>query len=92
MYNRKTTIKNPTGLHARPASDFIGMAGKFQSKIMIKRTEDTDDSEAANAKSIINLLAMGFCQGEEVEISATGDDEKEAVDSLVELINSRFGE
>ncbi len=91
MYKRTTTIVNPTGLHARPASDFIATAGKFNSKITIKRLHDEDD-ETANAKSIINLLALGLCQGEEVEICAKGDDEQAAVDALVELIDSRFGE
>ena len=91
MYKRVTVISNPTGLHARPASDFIALAGKYESKIIIKRTQGDEDEEA-NAKSIINLLALGLCQGEEVEITAKGADETQAVDALVQLIDSRFGE
>lgn len=91
MYEKEVTIKNPTGLHARPASDFIGAAGKFASKISIRRVEETED-DAANAKSIIHLLSLGLCQGERVSIKAEGDDEQQAVDSLVELIESGFGE
>ncbi len=91
MYKRTTVISNPTGLHARPASDFIALAGKYTSKITIKRTQGDEDEEA-NAKSIINLLSLGLTQGEEVEISAKGDDEEQAVNALVELIDSRFGE
>jgi phosphocarrier protein len=92
MYSRKTAIANPTGLHARPASDFIAAAGKFVSKIKISRVGGDPEEDTANAKSIINLLSLGLAQGEEVEISAEGADENQAVDSLVTLIDSRFGE
>lgn len=89
MYARKVLVTNKTGLHARPASDFVRCATKFKSQIQIGRTDEPD---RANAKSIIMLLAMGMSCGTEVEISAQGDDEKEAVDGLVSLIESRFGE
>ena len=91
MYKRTTTIKNATGLHARPASDVIGAAGKFESRIILRRLGGAED-EDANAKSIVNVLSLGLCQGEEVEIEATGPDEKNAVDKLVDLIDSKFGE
>lgn len=89
MYSKQVTIQNKTGLHARPASDFIGCASKFKSKIVIKKLSD---DEEANAKSIVMLLSLALGQGETVEISAKGEDEVEAVDSLVSLIESRFGE
>lgn len=89
MTTKTTKIINKTGLHARPASDFVQAAGKFQADIRIKRV---GDEEEANAKSIIFLLSLGLCQGEEVEICAEGEDEAEAVDQLIELINSGFGE
>ena len=92
MYSRKTTIANVTGLHARPASEFIAAAGKFESRIKISRVDSTDEDDTVNAKSIINLLSLGLSQGEEVELVAEGSDEKEAVDSLVALIDSKFGE
>lgn len=89
MYSKRVTIQNKTGLHARPASDFIGCASKFKSKIVIKKLSD---EEEANAKSIVMLLSLALGQGEEVEITAKGEDEVEAVDELVALINSKFGE
>ncbi|MCI1956014.1 MAG: HPr family phosphocarrier protein [Oscillospiraceae bacterium] len=91
MYKKTVTIQNATGLHARPASDFIALAAKFKSYIVIRR-KGGDEDDDANAKSIVNVLSLGLAQGEEVEIEATGDDEKKAVDSLVDLINSKFGE
>ncbi len=89
MYSKRTVIKNKTGLHARPASGFIAMAGKFQSRITIKKLSEDED---ANAKSIVMLLSLGLAQGEEVEIVAKGEDEVEAVDKLIALIDSKFGE
>lgn len=89
MYKKTTTILNKSGLHARPASDFVKEAGKFGSKITIRRL---DEDEEANAKSIVFLLSLGIGQGVEVEISAKGDDEQQAVDSLVALIESGFDE
>ena len=89
MYSKRTTIKNQTGLHARPASEFIAMASKFSSRITIKKLSEDED---ANAKSIVMLLALGLAMGEEGEIVAKGDDEVEAVDSLIALIDSKFGE
>lgn len=89
MYSKRTVIKNKTGLHARPASEFIAMSSKFQSRITIKKLSEDED---ANAKSIVMLLSLGLGQGEEVEIAAKGEDEVEAVDSLIALIDSKFGE
>lgn len=90
MYTRRTTVINKTGLHARPASDFVAAAKKFKSKITIKNL--TEDEGPENAKSIICILAMGMGPGTEVEITANGEDEQEAVDTLIELIDSGFGE
>lgn len=90
MYKRQTIIVNPTGLHARPASDFVATAKKFSSKISI--TDLNAKEQPANAKSILILLSLGLAQGTTVEISADGTDETEAVDSLVALIETGFGE
>lgn len=90
MYKRQTTIVNPTGLHARPASDFVATAKKFSSKISIADLNSKD--QPANAKSILILLSLGLAEGTTVEISADGTDETEAVDSLVALIETGFGE
>lgn len=89
MYSSRAVIKNQTGLHARPASDFIALANQFSSRITIKKLSTGED---ANAKSIVMLLALELCMGEEVELVAKGDDEVQAVDSLIELIESKFGE
>lgn len=90
MYCGSVTVQNISGLHARPASEFVARAKGFQSKISIRRMER--DKPVGNAKSIIVLLSMGICQGESVEITAEGPDEQEAVAELTALIESGFGE
>lgn len=89
MYKKSTLIKNCSGLHARPASEFIACAKKFNSKISIVRK---DKDESINAKSIVLLLSLGLSKGEHVEICATGEDEVQSVDTLINLIDSGFGE
>ncbi|HEY8392308.1 MAG TPA: HPr family phosphocarrier protein [Capillibacterium sp.] len=89
MYQKTTVIKNRTGLHARPASEFIACAKKFKSNILIGRT---NEEEKVNAKSIVLLLSLGIGQGESVAICAEGEDEVEAVDTLVALIEAGFNE
>lgn len=89
MYAKTVTVLNKTGLHARPASDFIREAEKYSSKITIKRL---DEGEETNAKSIVCLLSLGIGPGTDIEIAAHGDDESQAVDALTALVESGFGE
>ena len=86
MYQRKTTVINRTGIHARPASVFVNETKKFQSNITICNLSLEDQNNTANAKSIIKVLTLALSQGLEVAVSADGADEKEAVDSLIELM------
>ena len=92
MYSKKTTVINRTGLHARPASQFIEMAKRFSSRIQISNLSLDDEDNIGNAKSIISVLALGMAQGSQIEIFAVGEDEQEAVDSLIALVDSGFGE
>jgi len=89
MYARTVMIQNRTGLHARPASEFVALAAQFQSKITIRPVNEEDD---INAKSIMLLLALGLGQGDEVVLTAKGEDETAAVDALAALVESKFGE
>ena len=91
MYSKQTTMRNIPGLHARPASDFVALAKTFESKVTVKRL-DTEDAIAVNAKSIIKILAQGISVNTPIEISADGHDENLAVDKMVELVDSKFGE
>ena len=80
-------ILNEQGLHARPASVFSKTASKFKANISI-----VHGTGVANAKSIINIMSLGLKKGEEIKIRTEGIDEKEAMEALVSLIESKFGE
>ena len=82
-----TTIENQAGIHARPASLFVQTASKFKSKVQIKAKGKTVD-----AKSILMIMSMGLVKGTEITISADGYDEVEAVRTLRDLVDAKFGE
>lgn len=90
MTKLETEIINKTGLHARPASDFVLLAKKYESKVTIRNA--SENGAPVNAKSIVRILAEGIGQGTKVEIEADGPDEETAVKQLVSLIESGFGE
>ena len=86
MVNKVVTITNATGLHARPASMFVQTAGKYRSKIEVVKGD-----ARLNAKSIMGIMSGGIAQGTTVTIEADGEDEQEALDALVALVQSNFG-
>lgn len=85
MIKEKLTIKNKTGLHARPAAIFVETAKKFRSNIIIEKT-----GKRANAKNILQILALGVDYGDEVTLIIEGEDEKEAEKELVNLLTERL--
>lgn len=87
MVSQKVTIKNPSGLHARPASILAQAAGKCQSQTIILYEE-----KIIQAKSILNIMAAAIKSGTEIEVQCTGETEEEDLKTLVELIESGLGE
>ena len=90
MVKKIVTILNETGLHARPAAEFVQAAKTFKSAVTIRRADEA--SEPVNAKSMVRLLTLALSMGTRAEIAAEGEDEQQAVDALAALINSGFGE
>ncbi|MCM1132978.1 MAG: HPr family phosphocarrier protein [Ruminococcus flavefaciens] len=87
MFVREVMVKNQVGLHARPATFFIQKANEFKSSIWIEKEE-----RRVNAKSLLGILSLGIVGGTNVKIIADGADEKNAVDALIELVDSGFSE
>lgn len=87
MVRQKVTIKNPTGLHLRPAGNLCKEAMKFKSLITFKFKENT-----ANAKSVLSVLGACVKSGDEIEIICEGEDEEDALKSLIAAIESGLGE
>ena len=88
MVSRKVEIKNKTGLHARPASDFVLTAKRFESRVTICK----EGGQPVNAKSMMRLLAECIGQGTVIELSTEGPDEEQALETLIQMIESGFGE
>lgn len=87
MTQRDVTITNNIGLHARPATFFIQKANSFKSSIWIEK-----DDRKVNAKSLLGVLSMGIAKGMTVTLIADGQDEANAIDALVELVQTGFAE
>ncbi|NLV50873.1 MAG: HPr family phosphocarrier protein [Clostridiales bacterium] len=87
MYTRNAVVNNQVGLHARPATFFIQKSNEFKSSIWVEK-----DERRVNAKSLLGVLSLGIVKGSEITLIASGEDEKIAVDTLVELISSEFPE
>lgn len=84
MVKKSVKIKNKLGLHARPASILVKKASEFESKITIEK-----DGVEVNAKSIMGVMMLAAEKGSEVILTAEGEDEKRAIEELVELITKR---
>ena len=87
MTRREVKIANRLGLHARAAARFVQTAVRFKSSITAGR-----DGRVMDGKSILGILLLGASRGTTIEITAEGQDEAAAVEALVELVESRFGE
>ena len=87
MISQKVTIKNPTGLHLRPAGVLCNEAMKYKSLITF-----TYDGGTANAKSVLSVLGACIKCGDEIELVCAGVDEREALDELLRVIQNGLGE
>lgn len=87
MISKKVIIKNPTGLHLRPAGLMCKTAMEFKSQITL-RIGDYN----ASAKSVLGVLGACVKTGDEIELICEGEDEVTALDTLVKLIESGLGE
>ena len=87
MLQQTTTIVNKLGLHARAAAKFVTQASMFESDIHVKR-----NGQNVNGKSIMGVMMLAAAKGTDIELIVDGEDEKQAMQSLLELIENRFGE
>ncbi|MCL2601242.1 MAG: HPr family phosphocarrier protein [Treponema sp.] len=93
MYAKKTMLINKSGLHARPGSLFTREAKKYSSDITVTKLDEGGAAvKSCSAKSIALVMAMMLKKDTHIEISAQGDDEQSAVDSLVALIDAGLNE
>ena len=87
MVGQKVVIKNPTGLHLRPAGILCKEAMQFSSHITF-----TFRGNTANAKSVLTVLGACIKSGDEIELFCEGSDENEALAAMVRVIENGLGE
>lgn len=87
MIDEQLTIINKLGLHARAAAKLVGVAGQFESRIVLVK-----DGREADAKSIMSVMMLAASQGTELDVHIEGPDESEAWGALLTLVQNRFDE
>lgn len=87
MVSQKVVIKNPTGLHLRPAGILCKEAMKYRSMVTFSFRGNT-----ANAKSVLSVLGACVKCGDEIEFCCDGEDEDDALAALVEAVENGLGE
>lgn len=85
VIRQTTVVQNAQGIHARPADLIARTAGQFDAQVWIERS-----GERIDAKSILSVLTLAAGQGTELIVCASGPDAEQAVQAMVELIESGF--
>lgn len=87
MTTKQLTVLNKLGIHARPAAQFVRVAGRFQSDVTVEK-----DDESVDGKSIMGLMMLAVGCGAVIKVTADGPDEEETLQALQELVEGKFGE
>lgn len=87
MITREVAIRNKLGLHARAAAKLVHTAARFKSDVKIGK-----GAEEVDGKSILGILLLAASNGSVITITANGDDEAAALESIQHLIESKFDE
>ena len=87
MTSQAVTVVNQLGMHARAAAKFVHLATRYESRVKVAR-----DAREIDGKSIMGILLLAAARGTILTITAEGPDEAAAVQSLIDLVKSGFGE
>ena len=82
-YTREVLVRNPQGLHARPAAEFVKLANTFPVKVTVN---------GKDAKSLLGVMSLGLTAGATASIASPDSEGEAAVDALVDLVETGFGE
>lgn len=85
MVEKEILVTNPKGIHARPSAAIVKAAGRYTSEITLIK-----DTMQADAKSILSVLMLCIPYNTTIKIRASGEDEKEALQAVEEVLNIRF--
>jgi phosphocarrier protein len=82
------TIINKLGLHARAAAKFVGVANQFPCQVKVGRCSES----MVDGKSIMSVMMLAAGKGSSIELLTSGEQENEALQALIDLINNFFDE
>ena len=83
IIKRRIKIKNPQGLHARPASVFVKIANRYEAEVTVKKSGET-----VNGKSIMGLMTLAANQGSVLEVETSGPDADKAMEELERFLSA----
>ncbi len=87
MISRTVKVANKLGLHARPAAMLVTVAARYESEVFL-----TKDALRVNGKSIMGVMMLAAEKGSELTIEVNGRDEEKALEEIVRVVESGFGE
>lgn len=87
MLEKSVTIINKLGLHARAAGKLVETTSRFASDVTIEK-----DGRNVDGKSIMAMMMLAAGKGTDITIKTNGEDEEDAINAIIALINDRFGE
>ena len=83
-------VRNPSGLHARPAAAFVRAAGGFDAEVTVRNVDR--DKGPVSARSLIGVMGLGVSSGMEIEVGAEGPQADEALAAIRAAIEAGLGE
>ncbi|SED90692.1 HPr family phosphocarrier protein [Pseudomonas coleopterorum] len=81
-------IINKLGLHARAAAKFVGVAGRYPCQVRVGRSPES----LVDGKSIMGVMMLAAGKGTTIHLHTEGEQDQEALDAIVKLINDKFDE
>ena len=84
MVSQEFTVKNPTGIHARPATMLVQLCNKLPDQVMIT----TEKGKQVNPKNILSVLMGGMSKGMKITVEANGESEEDSLRQVMELLES----
>jgi phosphotransferase system HPr (HPr) family protein len=91
MAEAEVEVRNPSGLHARPAAAFVRAAGGLGIDVRVTNLT-RDPTRDVSARSVLGVMGLGVARGHRIRLAANGPDAEAAVGTLADLVASGLGE
>jgi phosphotransferase system HPr (HPr) family protein len=91
MAEAEVEVRNPSGLHARPAAAFVRAAAGLGVDVLVTNLS-RDPGKSVSARSVLGVMALGVARGHRIRLAADGPDAEAAVTALVDLVSAGLGE